>query len=140
MLLLQLLFNKDVLLQVLQPPTGKKVKEWKMKSNEHRRISIRWTSSTQPLLTNGKGEMDRRLRDIFRSFAKHFDFLLHNSNKTKESHSYCCDKQLTTMDTLNYVARNLNKAIDAGVAYATDNAVYIAILLAVAYYLRTNGM
>jgi hypothetical protein len=43
------------------------------------------------------------------------------------------------MDAINSVAAAINRTLDTGVAYVTDNALALAVLLAIAYFVRTNG-
>lgn len=43
------------------------------------------------------------------------------------------------MDYINKAASALNTGIDTGMAYLTENAFAIFVLLAIAYFIRTNG-
>jgi hypothetical protein len=43
------------------------------------------------------------------------------------------------MDAINSAVNVINRSIDTGIAYVTDNAFALAALLAIAYFVRTNG-
>jgi hypothetical protein len=43
------------------------------------------------------------------------------------------------MEYINKAASALNTGIDTGMAYLTENAFAILVLLAIAYFIRTNG-
>ena len=43
------------------------------------------------------------------------------------------------MDAINSVATALNRTIDTCTDYVQENAIPLAVLLAIAYYVRTNG-